>query len=77
MTSGTKDEEKPDSRSSRLERVLWHPLRSRIFEELQKEPIDPPALALVLDIPLAIATYHYRVLKTAGGLPDFNKPEHG
>lgn len=77
MTSGTKDEEKPDSRGSRLERVLWHPLRSRIFEELQENPLDPPALARVFDIPLALATYHYRVLKAAGGLPDLNSPEHG
>ena len=76
MAFGTKDEEKPGSGSTKLERVLWHPLRARMFEELQKRAIDTPELAATFGKPLAWVRYHYRVLEAAGGLPNSDRPGH-
>ncbi len=63
MESGTKD----DGTQAGGERVLAHPLRTRMVTALQERALGPAELADALDQPSQLVAYHYRVLKAAGG----------
>lgn len=70
MASGTKDEEKPGISDKQREKAVKHPAREAILAELAGRSIEPPELAAILDKPLPLIEYHYRVLEAVGGLPE-------
>lgn len=67
MEAGTNDEGRTDF-DPRLEAALAHPLRAKIFAELSMRALDPAGLAVLLEIPIREASYHYRVLERLGGI---------
>ena len=62
------DEEMPERENRRLARALEHPLRRRIFAELNEQPASLSSLARALDVPLSMVGYHYAVLGAVGGV---------
>jgi len=69
MSSGTKDEEKPDTGSRQREKAMKHPVREAMLAEMDGHMVKPAELAAVLDKPLPLIEYHCRVLEAVGGLP--------
>jgi hypothetical protein len=69
MSSGTKDEEKPDTGSRQREKAMKHPLREAMLAEMDGRVVEPAELAKVLGKPMPLIEYHCRVLEAVGGLP--------
>lgn len=62
---------KPVRRRSRaiLVKAMAHPVRRLMLREINgSAPLSPAQLAKILDLPLAVATYHAAVLQKCGAV---------
>jgi DNA-binding transcriptional ArsR family regulator len=69
MAPGTKNEEKPSSRRRRRSKALKHPMREKMYAELERRPMGLAELAEKFNESVPWVEYHYRVLEAAVGIP--------